>query len=439
MRYQTLLLGLAMFAASSAHGQSRSFSLESVKTGRVYGPYVLGKAARIEVAGDEFILTPRGNTAIEFHGLIGDEVYGPYEFTAGRIIKVGSALFTLVDVKTHTTPPASEELPEAAVTLPLPEPEPDPEPAREESAAPVERPKPVAPAPAPARPARAQRRDAPPPVRPQSPPPRPVSRRRPVYQREDLYADLPSPGLLDGMALTLSISPYEAVTYDTELNRGGTDEVTFHRQSAALSFATGRVTLRAGMTFNTEWEEALPGGGAGFVDSSLEEGGGWWVDVTLHNTLWRRGAWFVDLNVAGSYREETADMATRTLQQTGTMNVTSTSTNGPSTTNSVPVYGLVEDVGEVEFSESLLKLGLRLCRSAETWSCYGGAVYLALEDAKLEPGIPANAATYGVDLERANPLLLTAGGSIKASGVHWRLDCVFLGETSVRVGAAFVF
>jgi hypothetical protein len=461
-----LLYCFASCAADSASGVTKSIRLESVQTGQLYGPFMIRADVPVVLADGIYRIQPSEDGKAAFVSESTGKTNGPYDVTLGRIVTVGSDLYTITDIGEHETPPPPTISPEApaavvpAAAAPAPQPAvvPPELPAEPAPPAPVLRPAvPVAPAPAslppaavqkpratPAAPVRAPTTTVKTPATPVRPPatlgsaPKTATPRPPARVERTPVTLAPREGrsYLDGMGVSLDAG-VERVDYGRTLT-GGTavSDTDLRRTSASAAFRTGRLVLRGGMVLDAEWGDPVSVPDR-FFDANLENGEGWWGCVEFGNRLWRADAWSLDFEVAGSHRQETYDLTYRVRQTIGTV------TNAPGADGSpgavIPLVQHVTTTQEADFRESLLKLGLVLSRATPVWSVYLGLEVVALENTELDALIATPNASYEIEFDRTDPFSATAGLSVKQWGIHWFTELSVIGEDSIRVGAALVF
>jgi hypothetical protein len=64
---------------------------------------------------------------------------------------------------------------------------------------------------------------------------------------------------------------------------------------------------------------------------------------------------------------------------------------------------------------------------------------VAIDDSKLDTVISTPTQSYEVEFNRKDPLVIRAGASVRAFGLHWFADVGVVGEEYVRLGTALVF
>jgi len=389
----------------------KSLSLESVKTGQSYGPFIIKEGVPVVLGEGVYRINPSEGGKVSFLSERGS-VNGPYEVRLGRIVTIGSDLYTIVDINVHAAPSAGP-----AAT-----------PSRKSDSAPATAVEQSQPSPTRGTQSGAGRSR------------RPVPSREPVRQTVQAPIEFPNRqghSFMDGAGLSLDVGVFEQVGYGRTLTGGlGVSDTAIKRDSASLALRTGRLTLRGGMVFSAEADTMISGDSLPFVDADLQNGEGWWATAEVRNGLWSADEWRLDFNVLGSYRRETYDLTYGVWQSSGTVVVAGTN-GSPDTV--VQLQSLVQARAGAVFTESLLELGFVLSRATPTWSAYLGFGVIVLEDAALDTPISTPALSYEIEFERTDPFSVTAGLSIRQWGIHWFTDLSVIGEDSLRVGAALVF
>jgi len=94
---------LAWVVATSCFAEAPSppvaFRLESIRTKTVIGPFRFNTGFLINTGSGKFKLQVLGKRTFRATGLATGRTYGVYELVPGRIIELGDALFTIVDIK----------------------------------------------------------------------------------------------------------------------------------------------------------------------------------------------------------------------------------------------------------------------------------------------------------------------------------------------------
>lgn len=386
--------------ASDLMAETRSIRLESVKTGKSYGPFMIRNDAPVVLGDGIYRIDSSNGGKISFRSERSGSVSGPYEVTMGRIVKVGPDVYTIVDIDVHETPPPVPAAVDRRVS---------PQPARGARSA-------------------------------GGPGLQQAASRQPVHGLAGTTVGMPERhgrSFMDGVGIAFDVAVFDRVDYTRTLTGGlGMPDTAMTRNSASAALRTGRLVLKGGMVFSSEWEDMLSGNGLAFANADLQNGEGWWTEAELRNHLWQSDAWRLDFNVTGSYRRETYDLSYGALQQAGTVLVEGTN-GSPGTV--VQLLELVQTDAETVFTESLLKLGVVLSRAAAHWSGYLGFDVAVYEDAELDTPISTSTVSYDIEFERRDPFSIMAGASVRKLGIHWFADLSVIGEDSLRLGAALVF
>ena len=342
-----------------------TFRLQTMDRRRAYGPFELGSGNRVFIGDHAYTLQMDAGKKIKFKSSTG-EVFGPFDFVVGRIVELGGANYTLIDIRKIAAPKRDEQEPAAPAVPPRP-------------VAPV---KPVQPVRPTARP-------------PQAAPPRTAERK-------------------EG-SIGVGVSLVDIVLYDADI--GGVlskSDTTIERQSLSLSFDRGPINLQAGLTANGEWSESASEPGLGFEDARLLDGKGWWLSARYSHAVYRDREWQVDVYGEGSYLTE--DYSLEYGQWISAL-VYQPGTNGTGTLESVVEFR--ESRNDVTLSEWGIRLGAGISYDSVNWWCYGNLEAIALSDTKVDGGIVVGEQTYAIELDRSFPLSAVGGLGLKLA--DWRL------------------
>lgn len=398
-----VLLVSAAWSADGGDGWIPAFCLETVTARKVLGPFLLQEGARAKIADEAFRLIRHGKKAFTFQSLADGEMYGPYDYEPGRIIRVGGYMYTVVKldkVREQARPSGAGA------------------PALSESA--------------PEKPVRTSRPGA------------QTSAREPKLGLEPAgRGSRASNWLADGEAGIvfdlLNSSEYAA---DLE-GRSSKPGLHMDRNAVGLRVQTRKLMFRLGLTMMAEWDTSLSGAAQTFRDVKMDEGEGWHLSMGFRHDLLDSERWHVELAGDVTYANETYTLSYGGWRGVETIVATNDEeeiADGPVTNGTVVtrwVYDRYER--DAQLTEFILRLGGDLRYTGPVWSCYAGIRMLALMETDLDASIDVDGRKFDIDLERDNPVAVVAGVSAKAGSGRFFVEGEVGDMELIRVGGAWVF
>jgi len=391
---------LALVATLSVTGwggeQIQTFRLESLDRTQKLGPFKLARGNRVFIGDTPCSVEPDGERGVKITDLAMEQVYGPYEFVEGRIIKIRAISYTIVDVQTvaeTTKPPV----------------------------APIPRPAPSAEAPAPSRPRMPQR-----PAR-RPPAVQPAPRTTPGRPEPELVPAWPTADVEVGIDVALLASSL----YDLQIGHAySADDSALDRQWIAAFVRRDPLTFRFGVILNAEREEDADGPLYGFSDAELGGGSGWWTSLDLSFEVFRRGRWHADVYGGLSYLQEDYELSYDTWV---TVSRVVPGTNGvPDTIRQE--LDVAKQKEDVTLSELGLHLGTRALWDNGRWLLWGGVEFLPHVDTDLDAEILAQGESYDTEIENSYPFVVLAGLAYRVSDLKFRAEGRAGEEQRVTIG-----
>ena len=379
-----LLCAYHATAVAESPNHARSFFLEGVRSGRLYGPFVFQTGTTIQLDTGEFridVLSAAG--AFILTEQQSGTVFGVYELVPGRMIDAGYQLFTITRVSTQ--PLASERT---------------------------------------ARPFHESARHAPQDTHPS-----------PFYNTDyrigivfDLINQIAYDWKLDG--------------------EDGDSAKYIERRGATLTFSRGIVTLKAGALLDGSWEETIDAPDGAFEDGTLTSGTGWKAGLSLLVPVFVDGRWSAAIGGGVTYQRETFDLEFGQWETVLFEDIATTTTNDVSNgvTNGIPpevppIEGerFVRQSTSATLTETIVNVTARLDYTAPNWFVFAGLSAEPWSDTDLQATIEVDNERIPLSFTRRHPFSGYVGAGFTYQDVHSYLELEAGGVNAIRLGVMLSF
>jgi hypothetical protein len=381
-----LLCLVSASVMADAGTRVRTFFLESVRSGRVHGPFPFLSATvvhletgafRLDVlsATGSFILTEERSGA----------VFGVYELVPGRMIDAGYQLFTITRLSTTTLPPG--QVPARPTSVPGPN-------ARHSTHT--------------------------------------ISSVRPF-----------SHSYQAGIVVDL----INQVAYKWELEgEDGTSARFMERRGATLAFTRGVLTLTAGLLGDSAWDESINDPYGRFQETSLSGGTGWSAGMQILVPVFTDNRWSASIGGGIHYQRESYQLEYGTWETVPIQEPVFEPEFSSGLTNGVPDEPLlppeerfVRQTTTATLSETVISLSARLDYVAPTWFMYAGLRALPWTDTDLQANIEIDDLRIPLTFERKDLLSGFAGAGFTYQDLHCFGEFEAGGVNAVRLGVTISF
>ncbi len=382
-----ILLCLCVFHVAQAANTPehvRSFFLEGVRSGRLYGPFRFQTGARIQLdtgdfrldvlsAAGSFILTEQRSGA----------VFGVYELVPGRMIDAGYQLFTITRV-TRTTMPNREH----ATSYP--------------------------------------------------------SGRS--TQQETFYTTS-QPFHQADYRVSIIVDLINQIAYDWTLDgEDGGSAKYMERRGATLALSRGILTIAAGVLLDAEWQETFQDPNEAFEEGRLSSGTGWKADLSLLVPVFEDGRWSAAVGGGVSYQRETFDLEYGQWETIDFNDNTTTNGLPNGTTNAVPsdvtsIAGesFIRQTQSATLSETVVNVTARLDYTAPNWFAFAGLHAEPWSDTDLQATIELDNQRIPLSFSRRHPFSGYVGAGFTYQDVHSYLKFKAGGVNAIRMGVTLSF
>ena len=274
------LFGLAMGARGAEAPRSdikkSGFTLTETLGKTTYGPFTLFNGARIRLDGTLYKISVGGDDRITFTAP-GGAAYGPYQPVPGRLMKIGSAMYTYNGGGAGA---ASSRAAEAARS-------------DTSAAAPIATFDPL----------------PPPPDRIEIPPETP--------QRTAPALDLPAlPDAASTRIWSLWFAPIDNTPFKWTVEKVSGNKKDFERTSVGAGLTLFSWFAEADYALSGKSSSIVPSG-LGFTGAAIDDASGFSVSLGYKRPFIREGSWTASAGILGRYRQDKGDITSSALISTG--------------------------------------------------------------------------------------------------------------------------
>ena len=359
---------------------AESFTLQAVRTERVFGPYTLQDGGRAQVDGHGYQMRIVPPDRLSFISLASGRVYGPVQTIEGRLLELNGQMYAFSwRVATAATAPAA-----FAVT-------------------PREQPPPLAP---------------PPPI-PEPIPIPPLADPAPPKPR----TPLPPPSTAWHVIGWLAPFHDSALQWKVDGKRGRESDLSRTTLGGAMSWHGWTASL--GLSPSVSGGALLPYG-MDVTEAELDDGTGWSMSLGYRRPFLRQGRWEAAFGGRFSISQDKLDLK-------------STTAVGHAGTNATIDVVYESDTSNVTVTELALWLDMGLSYSREWWGLFGSLNLQPLGSLDVEGGLNLDGQKLSIEAERSQPLAFGFGAWAGVSPWRGFADYTVGTESSLRIGVMYDF
>lgn len=359
---------------------AESFTLQAVRTERVFGPYLLQDGERAQVDGQWYQMRIVPPDRLSFISLASGRVFGPVQTIEGRLIEVNGQMYAFSwRVGSAVPAPAAP----AAATRELPPPLP------------------------------------PPPPRPASIPIPPLASPAPPRPR----TPLPAPSTEWHAVGWLAPFHDSAIDWKVDGKRGRQSDLSRTTIGGAMSWHGWTASL--GLSPSVSGGTLLPYG-MDVTEAELDDGTGWSMSLGYRRPLLRQGRWEATGGGRISLSQDKLDLK-------------STTAVGYAGTNATLDVVYESDSSSVTVTELALWLDVGLSYSREWWGLFANLSLQPLGSIDVEGGLNVSGQKLAIDAERSQPLAFGFGAWAGVSPWRGFADFTVGTESSLRIGVMYDF
>ena len=359
---------------------AESFTLQAVRTERVFGPYLLQDGERAQVDGQWYQMRIVPPDRLSFISLASGRVFGPVQTIEGRLIEVNGQMYAFSwRVGSAVPAPAAP----AAATRELPPPLP------------------------------------PPPPRPASIPIPPLASPTPPRPR----TPLPAPSTEWHAVGWLAPFHDSAIDWKVDGKRGRQSDLSRTTIGGAMSWHGWTASL--GLSPSVSGGTLLPYG-MDVTEAELDDGTGWSMSLGYRRPLLRQGRWEATGGGRISLSQDKLDLK-------------STTAVGYAGTNATLDVVYESDSSSVTVTELALWLDVGLSYSREWWGLFANLSLQPLGSIDVEGGLNVSGQKLAIDAERSQPLAFGFGAWAGVSPWRGFADFTVGTESSLRIGVMYDF
>jgi hypothetical protein len=359
---------------------AESFTLQAVRTERVFGPYLLQDGERAQVDGQWYQMRIVPPDRLSFISLASGRVFGPVQTIEGRLIEVNGQMYAFSwRVGSAVPAPAAP----AAATRELPPPLP------------------------------------PPPPRPASIPIPPLASPTPPRPR----TPLPAPSTEWHAVGWLAPFHDSAIDWKVDGKRGRQSDLSRTTIGGAMSWHGWTASL--GLSPSVSGGTLLPYG-MDVTEAELDDGTGWSMSLGYRRPLLRQGRWEATGGGRISLSQDKLDLK-------------STTAVGYAGTNATLDVVYESESSSVTVTELALWLDVGLSYSQEWWGLFANLSLQPLGSIDVEGGLNVSGQKLAIDAERSQPLAFGFGAWAGVSPWRGFADFTVGTESSLRIGVMYDF
>jgi len=367
---------LSTARASEPTKQVRTFHLEGVRSGRLFGPFPFTTGTRIQLETGMFrldVMSPAGNFILtdETSG----KVFGVYELVPGRIIDAGYQLFTITRVATTSQPQPAMPAKPPATAPPL-----------------------------------AYRPSA------------PTVTYAPTYQ----------------IGISADLVNQTAYEWTLDGQDGGSAKYV-ERRGLTLFATRGILTISAGLLADAQWNESIDDPAGRFEQGTLASGTGWTAGLQLLIPVWQEDRWSAAIGTGIQYQRESFDLEygfreTILIETSPVTNDTPDALTNTTPSEVIAAERLVRQSSSATLTETWLQLNARIAYTAPSWFVYAGLRALPWIETDLSAAFEWEDQRIPLTFERRDPLSGFGGLGFTYQDLNAYAEFEAGGINSLRVG-----
>ena len=377
-RFRLPLAAVLCYAALCVHTLrgAENFTLQAVRTERVFGPYLLQDGDRAQINGQWYQMRIVPPDRLSFISLASGRVYGPVQTIEGRLLELNGQMYAF-SWRIATAAPAAA--PPRVLPPPLAPPPPIP--------API----PIPPLASPI------------PPKPRTP--------------------LPAPSTEWHVAGWLAPFHDSAIDWKVDGKRGRQSDLSRTTLGGAMSWHGWTASL--GLSPSVSGGALIPYG-MDVTEAELDDGTGWSMSIGYLRPFLRQGRWEATGGGRISLSQDKLDLK-------------STTAVGHAGTNATIDVVYESDSSSVTVTELALWLDVGLSYSQEWWGLFASLNLQPLGSLDVEGGLNLNGQKRSIDAERSQPLAIGFGAWAGVAPWRGFTDFTVGTESSLRLGVMYDF